>query len=92
VEKKLQDPLNTSCTEKLVTHQHYGTFSNNNNNSNYAVFTIQDYAETKAYSILLKYIVFILSTILITLDIKNIKNRIHSQDEIIAEVKFILVS
>lgn len=85
-EKKLQDPLNTSLSERQITHQHYGTFVHNNNN--YFTYSAQDFTEAKIHCLLIKYVVLLLSLVLITLDIKNIKNRIASQEEIISEVKF----
>jgi hypothetical protein len=87
-EEKIQiDPLNTSSSIKHITHQHYGTIPHRNN---LTIQTIsrQDFMELKIHSLLIKYVVLLLSLVLITLDVKNIRNRISSQEEIISEVTY----
>lgn len=84
---KYQDSLNNSLSDKQVTHQHYGTFQNAfQYNPFFANISLQEYGELKIHSLLVKYVVLLLSLVLITLDIKNIKARIYTQDEIISEV------
>jgi hypothetical protein len=75
---------------KQITHHHYGTIINpyptHGQNRVFLGFTRRDFIELKIHSLLVKYVVLILSLILIILDTKNIKYRISQQEEIIAEV------
>ena len=77
--------MNNSISEKQITHQHYGTIVNSQQAM--LIFSQQDFTEAKIHSLLIKYVVLLLSLVLITLDVKNIRNRIASQEEIISEVK-----
>lgn len=86
-----EDPLNTTGNEKQIIHQHYGTIhypiDNNNGQGIYAISPAQ-FIEWKIHSILIKYVVLLLSLILVTLDVKIIRNRISTQEDIISEVKY----
>ena len=78
--------MNSSNSEKQITHQHYGTFVGGQNMQNIPIISPQEFNEWKIESLLLKYVVLLLSLVLITLDVKNIRNRIATQDDIVAEV------
>jgi hypothetical protein len=85
--KLKEDVLNTTGSEKQITHQRYGTFNNPNGVLINQVFVSPErFYALKIEVLLIKYTVLLLSLVLITLDIKNIRNRIASQDEIISEV------
>jgi hypothetical protein len=71
---------------KQVTHQHYGTIQLESRNNRLYYISRQDFVELRIHSLLIKYVVLLLSLVLISLDAKNIKNRIDSQEDIIAEV------
>lgn len=77
------DPLNTTGSEKHITHLHYATISQQHHDHN---IPPERFYTLKIEILLIKYTVLLLSLILITLDVKNIRNRISAQDDIVAEV------
>lgn len=80
---KAVDILNTTGSEKIVTHEHYGTF---NADPAHQFYSLERFYAFKIEILLIKYTVLFLSLVLVALDIKNIRSRIASQDEIVAEV------
>ena len=74
--------LNASNTEKQIIHQHYGTI----NNHPQLRISVERFYAFKMEVLLIKYTVLLLSLIMITLDVKNIRNRISNREDIISEV------
>lgn len=81
---------NSSESEKLLVHHHYGTIIQNiqsHPDQPQLLFDPQRVYAIKFEIMLLKYIILILSLILVVIDLKNVKARLDSKKEIIAEVK-----
>ncbi len=81
--------MNTSETEKIIIHQHYGTFNIPLPNRIGNEISPRLFTYMKTEKLLIKYTVLLLSLIVLTLDIKNIRHRITNQDDIVSEVNFI---
>jgi hypothetical protein len=80
--KITDDILNTSESEKNIIHQHYNTFPTGRFNE----ISPRLYSCMRTETMLIKYVILVLSLIVLTLDVKNIRQRISQQDDIIAEV------
>ena len=81
--------MNLSENEKLLIHQHYGTF---NFQSRFQDTSPRLFSHLKTEIMLIKYTVLLLSLIILTLDVKNIRGRISQQEDIISEVKYNIYS
>jgi len=74
--------LNVTENEKQIIHQHYGTFSNHPQ----IRISLDRFYSFKMEVLIIKYTVLLLSLFMIAYDIKNIRDRIKSQEQIISEV------
>ena len=66
-----------------MTHNHYGTINHNP----HLRISIERFYSFKMEVLFIKYSVLLVSLFMIVLDVKNIRNRISTQEDIIAEVK-----
>lgn len=74
--------LNVTDTEKQVIHQHYGTI----NQFPHLRISRERFYSFKMEVLLIKYTVLLLSLLMIVFDVRNIRNRIITQEDIISEV------
>lgn len=79
--------LNLTDTEKQITHNHYGTI----NHHPHLRISIERFYSFKMEVLFIKYSVLLVSLFMIVLDVKNIRNRISTQEDIIAEVNIIVL-